>query len=66
MGNPYCASYVSIDYQVSQHLFQNGGHYIEGDHDRMPNHQLYRVDRYSDTDEYSLLASTTNWRTRSA
>lgn len=51
--NPYCdnipdwgpiPSFVGISYSSQQDLYRNGGHYIYGSHDQMPNHQFYRVD----------------------
>lgn len=48
VGNPYCSSMNTIDYNNEQELYSNGGHMISGGHDRMPNHQFYRYDKYSD------------------
>jgi hypothetical protein len=44
VGNPYCAPLLDLDYTVRQDLYRNGGHWIRGSHDRMPDHQLYRTD----------------------
>lgn len=44
VGNPYCNSLAGISYANQQDVYQNGGHWIYGSHDKMPDHQFYRVD----------------------
>jgi hypothetical protein len=44
VGNPYCTPLLDLDYTKRQDLYRNGGHWIRGSHDRMPDHQLYRTD----------------------
>lgn len=52
VGNPYCVA--AIDYANQQDLYQNGSHSIYGSHDKMPSHQFYRQDWYSNgSDSYS-------------
>ncbi|MGP4087963.1 hypothetical protein [Streptomyces sp. KR55] len=51
VGNPYCTSLAGITYANQQDLYQNGGHYIYGSHDKMPDHQFYRTDYYGPEDE---------------
>lgn len=48
VGNPYCSRMNTIDYFNKQELYTNGGYMISGGHDKMPNHQFFRSDRYSD------------------
>ncbi|WP_461145042.1 hypothetical protein [Salinifilum aidingensis] len=48
VGNPYCTSLAGITYASQQDLYRNGGHWIYGSHDKMPNHQLYRTDYHAD------------------
>ncbi|GAB2738898.1 hypothetical protein GCM10027174_10300 [Salinifilum aidingensis] len=43
-GNPFCNPLATISYDSQQDIYQDGGHWIYGQHDKMPNHQLYRVD----------------------
>lgn len=44
VGNPFCNSLASITYANDQETYQDGGHVISGNHDKMPNHQFYRQD----------------------
>lgn len=44
VGNPYCNSLAGITYANQQDVYQDGGHWIYGSHDKMPDHQFYRVD----------------------
>ncbi|MBT2404928.1 MULTISPECIES: hypothetical protein [unclassified Streptomyces] len=46
--NPYCSPVAGITYTNQQDVYQNGSHWIYGNHDKMPNHQFYRYDQYSD------------------
>ncbi|MBT2370358.1 hypothetical protein J7E88_35090 [Streptomyces sp. ISL-10] len=48
VGNPYCTGIADISYDNQQDLYQNGSHWVYGAHDKMPNHQFYRYDQYSD------------------
>ena len=48
VGNPYCSSLVGITYASQQDVYKNGGHWIYGAHDKMPDHQFYRDDFIQD------------------
>jgi hypothetical protein len=48
VGNPYCTGVADIDYANQQDLYSNGGYYVYGAHDKMPDHEFYRQDFYSD------------------
>ncbi|MHA4816081.1 hypothetical protein ACXZ65_17190 [Streptomyces aculeolatus] len=50
VANPFCNSATSITYTSGQTLRQDGGHFFSGYHDKMPNHQLWRTDYYSEDD----------------
>lgn len=40
-GDPYCSAKNNINYRQFHDLYSTGGYYIEGEHDRMPNHHTY-------------------------
>lgn len=48
VGNPFCSSMADITYANQQDLYQNGKHWLYGNHDKMPTHEMYRQDIYSD------------------
>lgn len=48
IGNPYCTPIAEITYEQAQTAYQHGGYSLNGQHDRMPNHQQYRRNYYSD------------------
>ncbi|MBG0825969.1 DNRLRE domain-containing protein [Planomonospora sp. ID91781] len=48
VGNPYCTPFADISYRSDQTLFKSGGYWFKGDHDKMPTHEVYRQDVYSD------------------
>ncbi|MBW4721509.1 hypothetical protein [Saccharothrix obliqua] len=45
VGNPYCNSIAGITYANQQDVYQDGRHWIYGSHDKMPDHQFYRLDQ---------------------
>ena len=46
-GNPFCAPLTAINYSVVMNVSQNGKIGVSGSHDRMPNHEMWRQDFYS-------------------
>ncbi|MEU6744565.1 DNRLRE domain-containing protein [Streptosporangium sandarakinum] len=48
VGNPYCNPLADISYASQQDVYSNGKHWLYGTHDKMPNHEVYRNDYYSD------------------
>jgi hypothetical protein len=55
IGNPYCSAMNNIDYDVREEVHSNGGYYVLGRHDRMPNHQLVQFDNMNDGSKVSRL-----------
>jgi hypothetical protein len=48
VGQPYCSAMNNIDYDIREEAHANGSYYVLGRHDRMPNHQLVKIDYMSD------------------
>lgn len=48
IGNPYCDAMNSITYRTQHTVYRSGGYQVQGSHDKMPNHHLYRTTIYSD------------------
>ncbi|QTR04959.1 hypothetical protein J7S33_09525, partial [Saccharothrix algeriensis] len=44
VGNPYCNPFAGITYANQQDIYQDGRHWIYGSHDKMPDHQFFRLD----------------------
>ena len=48
VGNPYCQEINNIDYYYTHDVYRQGGYFVFGRHDRMPDHFLYRTDNKFD------------------
>ncbi|MEV4167338.1 hypothetical protein [Nonomuraea dietziae] len=48
VNDPFCTSLADVSYANQQDMYQNGKHWLYGSHDKMPTHEMYRQDIYSD------------------
>ncbi|MGC5015217.1 DNRLRE domain-containing protein [Streptosporangium sp. DT93] len=48
VNDPFCSSLADVTYANQQDMYQNGKHWLYGSHDKMPTHEMYRQDIYSD------------------